>query len=142
MAYEGEGTKKNVMFKIGDFSQIGQISVRMLRYYDNMGLLKPRHVDESSGYRYYTLDQLPRLNRIAALKDLGLTLQQITELLAEDLPLERLHTMLKHKQEEIQRHLHEEMARLTRSRHIFDAIQERPSYQLVAASLRDCPRYL
>lgn len=102
------------MFKIGDFSQIGQISVRMLRYYDNIGLLKPSHVDESSGYRYYTIEQLPRLNRIAALKDLGLTLQQITDLLAEDLPLERLQTMLKHKQAEIQSHLHEEMARLTR----------------------------
>ena len=102
------------MFKIGDFSQIGQISVRMLRYYDQMGLLKPSHVDESSGYRYYTIDQLPRLNRIAALKDFGLTLQQINNLLTEDLPLERLQTMLKQKQKDIQSQLQEEMARLTR----------------------------
>jgi DNA-binding transcriptional MerR regulator len=102
------------MFKIGDFSQMGQISVRMLRHYDKMDLLKPSHIDESSGYRYYTIDQLPRLNRIAALKDLGLTLQQITNLLAEDLPLERLQAMLEKKQQDIQTQMREEMARLNR----------------------------
>jgi len=102
------------MFKIGDFSQIGQISVRMLRHYDKIGLLKPSHIDESSGYRYYTIEQLPRLNRIAALKDLGLTLQQITDLLSEDLPLERLQIMLEHKKQELQTQMQEDMARLTR----------------------------
>ncbi|MBK8046560.1 MAG: MerR family transcriptional regulator [Anaerolineales bacterium] len=62
------------MFKIGDFSRVSQVSVRMLRHYDKLGLLAPGHIDKFTGYRYYTLDQLPRLNRIVALNDLGLTL--------------------------------------------------------------------
>ena len=55
------------MLKIGDFSQLAQVSVRALRIYDEMGLLKPVHVDRFSGYRYYEAEQLPRLNRIIAL---------------------------------------------------------------------------
>lgn len=63
------------MFKIGEFSKLGQVSVRMLRHYDQMGLLKPGHTDKWTGYRYYTIEQLARLNRIVALNGLGLTLQ-------------------------------------------------------------------
>ena len=59
------------MFKIGDFSRLAQVSVRMLRHYDKLGLLEPSYTDRFTGYRYYTIDQLPRLNRIVALNDLG-----------------------------------------------------------------------
>ena len=68
------------MFKIGDFSRLAQVSVRMLRHYDKLGLLTPSHIDRFTGYRYYTIDQLPRLHRIIALKDLGLSLEQIGQL--------------------------------------------------------------
>ncbi|MBE9472709.1 MAG: MerR family transcriptional regulator, partial [Chloroflexi bacterium] len=73
------------MFKIGDFSRISQVSVKTLRYYDEIGLLKPAHVDRFTGYRYYSVDQSPRLNRILALKDLGLSLEQIARLLDGEL---------------------------------------------------------
>ncbi|MEJ2753733.1 MAG: helix-turn-helix domain-containing protein, partial [Chloroflexota bacterium] len=69
------------MFKIGEFSQLGQVSTRMLRHYDKMGLLQPSYTDEWTGYRYYTIEQLSRLHRIIALKDLGLSLAQIADLL-------------------------------------------------------------
>ena len=84
------------MFKIGDFSRLSQVSVRMLRHYDKMGLLAPSQTDKWTGYRYYTIDQLPRLNRIVALNDLGLTLQQVGGLLGDgdDLPVEQLRGML------------------------------------------------
>ena len=58
------------MFKIGEFSKIAQLSGRTLRHYDTIGLLKPVHIDPATGYRYYSAEQLPRLNRILALKDL------------------------------------------------------------------------
>ena len=58
------------MIKIGDFSKLSLVSVKTLRYYDEVGLLAPVETDRSSGYRYYSLDQLPRLHRILALKDL------------------------------------------------------------------------
>ena len=72
------------MLKIGDFSHLSHVSVRMLRHYDELGLLKPVQVDRFTGYRYYSIEQLPRLNRILALKDLGFSLDQITQLLAAD----------------------------------------------------------
>jgi len=100
--------------KIGDFSQLGQVSIRTLRYYDQRGLLKPAHIDGSSDYRYYDLSQLPRLNRILALKDLGLSLDQIVSLLEEDLPAERLRRILAEKQAEIARQVAESKAQLAR----------------------------
>ena len=66
------------MIKIGDFARLSQVSVVTLRYYDEMDLLKPVKVDAFTGYRFYAVDQLPRLNRILALggvpKDVGLGL--------------------------------------------------------------------
>ena len=59
------------MLKIGDFARIARVTVKTLRHYACEGLLEPVYIDRYSGYRYYTLDQLPTLNRILALKDLG-----------------------------------------------------------------------
>ena len=102
------------MLKIGDFSQLAQVSVRALRIYDEMGLLKPVHVDRFSGYRYYEAEQLPRLNRIIALKDLGLTLDQIAQLLKDDLSAEQLRGMLMMKQADLEQELKEGKSRLMR----------------------------
>lgn len=102
------------MFKIGEFSQIGQVSVRMLRHYDKMGVLHPNHVDKFTGYRYYTLEQLPRLNRILALKDLGLSLEEIARLLKNDLHADQLHGMLMMKQAQIEQTIADEQLRLRR----------------------------
>jgi hypothetical protein len=64
------------MFSIGEFARHGRVSVRMLRHYDAIGLLRPASVDAATGYRFYQARQLAELNRIIALKDLGFTLQQ------------------------------------------------------------------
>jgi DNA-binding transcriptional MerR regulator len=102
------------MFKIGDFSKICRVPASALRYYANLGLLEPGHIDQFTGYRYYTLDQLPRLNRILALKDLGLSLDQIARLLNEEVSPAEIRGMLRMKQAEIQQHIDEEQARLAR----------------------------
>jgi DNA-binding transcriptional MerR regulator len=102
------------MYKIGDFSQLGQVSVRMLRHYDKLDLLKPGHVDKWTGYRYYTLEQLPRLHRIMALKDLGLSLEQVGQLLDDPAADGRLQDMLQEKQQRIAAQLAAEQARLAR----------------------------
>lgn len=73
------------MYKIGDFAKISQISIHMPRHYDKLGLLQPRYIDEGSGYRYCSVEQLPRLNRILVLKELGFSLEQIGALLEENL---------------------------------------------------------
>ena len=102
------------MLKIGDFSRIGQVSVKTLRYYDEIGLLKASQTDTYSGYRYYTFDQLPRLNRILALKEMGLSLSQIDKLLKVDLSTEQLRGMLRLKQVEIQQRIVDEQEKLAR----------------------------
>jgi effector-binding domain-containing protein len=102
------------MFKIGDFSRISLVTVKTLRFYDEIGLLKPARVDDFTGYRYYTADQLPRLNRILALKDLGFTLEQIAPALDEGVSPDRLRGMLCRKRAEIQRRMQEEQKALGR----------------------------
>ena len=69
------------MLKIGDFSKLSRISVRMLRHYDEIGLLKPARIDRFTDYRYYREDQLPTAGRIAALKDMGFSLADIAGML-------------------------------------------------------------
>jgi effector-binding domain-containing protein len=90
------------------------VPVSALRYYDELGLLKPAQVDPVSGYRYYAADQLPRLNRLLALKDMGLSLEQIARLLDDDLTPEQIRGMLKIKQVELQQQLEEGHIRLGR----------------------------
>jgi len=102
------------VIKIGDFARLGQVTVPTLRYYDEMGLLKPVSVDPASGYRYYSITQMPRLNRILALKDLGFTLQQIESALNSALTLDQLQGMLMLKHAEVEQQLAAEQARLDR----------------------------
>lgn len=102
------------MLRIGDFSQLGQVSVRTLRHYDDLNLLKPAWIDPFTDYRYYSIEQLARLNRILALKDLGFSLGQIKGLLDEHVPVEQMRGMLLLKQAELARRMQEEQERLRR----------------------------
>jgi DNA-binding transcriptional MerR regulator len=102
------------MFRIGDFSKLSRVSVKTLRYYDQVGLLKPARVDRFTNYRYYSVEHFHRLNRILALKDMGFSLEQIVRLLDEGLPPAQLRGMLRMKQAEVQQKVQEEQDRLTR----------------------------
>lgn len=81
------------MFTIGEFARLGGVSIRTLRHYDEIGLLPPATVDPDTGYRGYSAAQLGQLNRIVALKELGLTLGQVRLLLA-GVTLDQLRGML------------------------------------------------
>ena len=102
------------MLRIGDFSRLAQVSIVTLRHYDDVGLMKPAHIDRFTDYRYYTLDQLPRLNRILALKDLGFSLEQIVRLLNDNIPVEQMKGMLRLRQGDIERQIAEEQIKLVR----------------------------
>ena len=103
-----------VMISIGDFARIGRVSVRMLRHYDAIGLLSPEYVDASSGYRYYRMEQLHRLNRIVALKELGLRLDQVRDIVDERLDSSDLRAMLRLRHAEIESQILEGEQRLAR----------------------------
>jgi DNA-binding transcriptional MerR regulator len=109
------------VFKIGDFSRIARVSGRLLRYYDEIGLLKPAQLDRDSGYRYYSASQLPRLNRILVLKELGLSLEDIARVLDSNLSAAELRGMLMVRRSDAQRALTDEMERL---RHIESRIAQ------------------
>jgi DNA-binding transcriptional MerR regulator len=103
------------VFRIGEFSQIARVSGRLLRYYDSIGLLRPQRIDPETGYRYYSAGQLERLNRILALKELGLSLDQVARMLDDKISAAEIRGMLALKKAELERSLAEEAARL---RHI------------------------
>lgn len=89
------------MYRIGEFARIGRVSVKTLRFYDQIGLLKPITTHARTGYRLYSPDQFGQLNRILALKDLGFSLEEIARTLREGLKPAELRGMLRMKQMEI-----------------------------------------
>jgi DNA-binding transcriptional MerR regulator len=94
------------MFGIGEFARLGDVSVRTLRHYDEIGLLKPAKVDPATGYRGYSPDQLGQLNRIIALKELGLSLTQARRLL-DGITLDELRGMLMLRRAQLEHELEE-----------------------------------
>jgi DNA-binding transcriptional MerR regulator len=104
------------VLKIGEFSVLTRVSIKTLRYYDEVGLLKPARVDLNSGYRYYSASQVPRLHRILALKDLGFPLDRIAKVVEEGVTGDALRGMLMLREVEQQARVQEETERLGRLR--------------------------
>ena len=100
------------MFRIGEFSRLTQVPVKTLRYYDEIGLFQPTVVDQWTGYRYYAYDQLPRLNRILALKGLGLSLEHIRQILDDALSADELRGMLRLRHAQLEQQMGEMRAML------------------------------
>jgi DNA-binding transcriptional MerR regulator len=135
------------VLRIGDFARLARVSIPTLRHYDDLGLLKPVRIDAGTGYRYYAFDQLPRLNRILAYKDLGFGLDQVAAMLGEDIPVTELRSLLLLKQTELRGDIAERKARLERLEARLRMIEEEgsdPSYavriksaaELLIASVR------
>ena len=129
------------MFKIGEFSRFTRVTVKMLRHYDERGLLVPSFVEPGSGYRYYGTEQLPRLNQIIALKDLGFSLEAIAVLVDDGAPPERREALVRERRAELERSIADDTARL---RHL-DALaagggaQPLGGYDVVLRAVPPCP---
>ena len=122
------------MIRIGIFSRISQVPVSTLRYYDAVGLMKAAYIDNYTGYRYYTIDQLSRIHRILALKEMGLSLEEIQKMLEEALPMTELRGMLRLKQAELRQQLQEETERLNRLENWLNQIEQEesmPEYEVI-----------
>lgn len=141
------------MFKIGDFSKFSRVSVKTLRYYDEIGLLKPGRVDEFTGYRYYSADQLPKLNKIVGLKGLGLSLDEIAMIMIDNLSVEKVMGLLQIKHQETVARLQEEEVRLKKVEEwlkklekegvmpVYDVILKKIEAQKVASVRDTIPSY-
>lgn len=102
------------MLKIGDFSKLSRISIRMLRYYDENDVLKPAYIDESSGYRFYDSKQLYWASQISFLKETGFSTALIREI------LEHFHNV-----EEVKRYIHTRMCELKEEQAAMEAMIQR-----------------
>ena len=135
------------MFKIGDFSKLTLVSIRMLRYYDEVGLFKPAEIDSFTGYRYYSSKQISTLNLIVSLRDMGFNVSDIAIALNEESE-EKLKDLLKQKEIELENNIKAEKEKLKKINNaIKDLKKERvnmnynvsiksvPSYKII--SLRD-----
>jgi effector-binding domain-containing protein len=127
------------MLKIGDFSKLARVTIKALRYYDELGLLKPVKVDEFTGYRYYAASQMMQLYRIIALKDMGLSLEEIARLLKDDISISHILDLLYTKQADIKQRLEEESTRLTRVEEWLKQIEKEgkmPDYEIVIKKVK------
>lgn len=130
------------MFKIGEFSKIAQVAGSQLRYYDEIGLLKPAKIDEWTGYRYYSAQQIPRLNRILALRDLGLSLEQIKRMLDDEVSSDEIRGMYALRKAQIEQSLQDEMMRLQQIEARLQQIDEGAmpdDYEIIVKSLPATP---
>lgn len=132
------------MFKIGEFSKIALISVSQLRYYDEVGLLKPTKIDEWTGYRYYSAQQLPDLNRILALKELGLSLEQIRRMVGDEVSLDEIRGMFALRKAQAEQSVREELLRLQQIEARLQQIENGNSfdnYDIIVKSLPPQPYF-
>ncbi|MBK8074142.1 MAG: MerR family transcriptional regulator [Kineosporiaceae bacterium] len=127
------------MVSIGEFARLGQVTVRMLRHYDQIGLLTPDRVDPASGYRSYAADQLARLHRIVALKDLGFTLDAVHRMLDDDLAAEELRGMLRLRQIELVTEHAQAQARLAGVEHRLRLIEKEKQMSQVEYVVKSLP---
>ncbi len=126
------------MFRIGDFSRLSFVTVKTLHYYDEVGLLKPVKVDRFTGYRYYSADQLPRLNHIRNLRSLGLSLEQIATLINDSFSPSQMRNILILKQAELRQRVSDEQQRLDKVGELLKQIEKEekmPDYQVVIKEL-------
>lgn len=117
-------TIREIMYKISEFSKICRVPVKTLRYYDEIGLFAPAEVDRFTGYRYYSTSQMSRINRILALKDMGLSLTEIARLLDEQISVEELRGMFRLKAAEVHQEVEAAQARLARVAQRLKQIEE------------------
>ncbi len=136
------------MFKIGDFARLNRVTVKTLRYYDSLGLLQPEKIDNLTGYRYYSARQMPRLNKILALKDVCFSLEEIVLILNKDMGIEQIQTLLEIKHLEIAEKIRLDQERLSRVENLLKTCKQEAylmSYDIVlkeiepirVAALRD-----
>ncbi|GGJ55462.1 MerR family transcriptional regulator [Deinococcus roseus] len=127
------------MFKVGEFSRIAQVSTRLLRHYDHIGLFTPEHQDPHTGYRHYTASQLPTLHRILALRDLGLSLDQIDRVMQQQLDVQEIRGMLLLKKQQLEQSIQEEIQKLQRVESRLRQVEKEGTFETESVVLRSFP---
>ena len=109
------------MFKIGEVSKLTQISIRMLRYYDELGILKPAEIDKYTGHRLYSVEQISILQRIVLLRDSKFSVAEIANIV-HNWNDEFVIKELNRKKNEIQKEINQEQQRINKIDKFIEAI--------------------
>lgn len=125
------------MYRIGLFSKINRVSIKTLRYYDEVGLLKSVYVDEENGYRYYTSDQFPRLHQIIALRQIGFSIEEIQSILNS----QNVEGIFWQRKAELNDEIEKSKQQMLKIEHYLDAMQKgfNMSYQV---AIKDLPEVI
>jgi DNA-binding transcriptional MerR regulator len=127
------------MLLISEFARAGNVTIRALRFYDEVGLLSPAHVVPGNGYRWYSPAQFAQLNQIQAFKDMGFSLQEIRELLQRRVPQE-LRAVLEERREVLRKRVRDEAGRLERIEARLSSISAGGPHSHLTIMLRTTPR--
>lgn len=127
------------MLTIGEYSRLTHVPAKTLRYYDEIGLFQPVRVDPVTGYRYYSVEQLPRLYRILSLKELGLSLNQILDVLNENISAEQMQGMLRLKETQLEQTIADEKKRLAYVKHKLEQLETNHAFAHYDVILKRLP---
>ncbi len=127
------------MFRIGEFSKMSKTTIKTIRYYDEIGLLEPETTDRFTGYRMYTTNQLLRLHKIQSLRQVGLTIEEVRNILSGN----DVENILRQRKAELIADLTENSEKLRRINFILQEQKEKEfmNYQATIKELRECIVY-
>lgn len=127
------------LYRIGEFSKLTKTTIKTLRYYDEIDLLKPEHIDPFTNYRFYTTNQLVELHRIQSLRQIGLSIDEIKLLIAG----ENVNTILEKRKVEVLQELQDAQDQLSRIEFILSGKEEMQfmNYQAIIKKLPECIVY-
>lgn len=128
------------MFKIGEFSKLAQVSIRMLRYYDELGLLRPAYIDKSTKYRLYDASQLEPIQKITLLRDLGFKVEEIGDAL-NNWDSSFIRSIFAAKQEEIACNIERERRKLDRIQFALEELSATPDQLTYEIRVKPVPEY-
>ena len=128
------------MFRIGDFSKLSFVSIRMLRYYDEVGIFKPAQVDDFTGFRYYTASQLPIINKIIQLRDLGFNVSEIQTYL-EKTETSAKADLLQAKLNEIEQNINQEQSKLHKIKFAIQNLNKENEMTNYEVEIKSVPSY-
>ena len=127
------------MFRIGEFSKLVRVSPRMLRHYEKCGLLYPAEIDKVTGYRQYSFEQIPLLNNIVALRDLGFSIDEIGEVLPRFNDAAYMDKVLHAKAASIKSMIEGEQEKLDRLMEMNDLIRKEQNIMIYEVEIKKLP---
>lgn len=132
------GVGRNIMYQIGNFSRITQLSVKTLRYYDEIGILTPSNRDEQTNYRYYDDQDFERAQMIKLLRSLEFSIMEIQDLFQTIHSSDDLSYYIREKQDFILKEIAQQEKVLQRMEHYLQQVeksQAAPAYEITEVKL-------